>query len=394
MTRPLRFAHVSDTHLGYRALFKSDPATGRNQRAVDIERAYEIAIEDILARDVQLVIHAGDVFHHTRPAYSAMRAFVRQTRKLVQAGLPVVVIGGNHDTPRLRTSGSVFSVLEETMPEVRFVTGYEQETVPFDELDLAVHCVPHGKLVDPLGASAFPEPGRRNILVTHGLVGGVALNGKQREPGEESVDDVLLDAEFDYIALGHYHVFSKVRHNAWYSGATERMGFGDESASPGYAIVELGVDEAGARVTHIPIEARPMRTLPPVDGEGRSAREIADVVLERLEHYGEPTAIARVELRNTIRHVRREAEKLVRHEAQARELVWSIDVFTRSDLLIAPGERRLETGATDIRSLFQEFVGERNYEPAFATAFAERGARALDDAIRAQEAAAPEDGAA
>ena len=46
---------------------------GRNQRAVDIERAYAAAIDDILTRDVDLVIHAGDVFHHTRPSWQAMR---------------------------------------------------------------------------------------------------------------------------------------------------------------------------------------------------------------------------------------------------------------------------------------------------------------------------------
>jgi exonuclease SbcD len=168
--QPFRLAHISDTHLGYRALFKSDPSSGRNQRAVDVEQAYEIAIGDILTRDVQLVIHAGDVFHHTRPTWAALRSFVRQTRRLTEAGIPVVVIGGNHDTPRLRTSGSVFSVMELALPGVRFVCDYEQETVMIDELELALHAVPHGKLASPIPPSIFPIPGKRNVLMTHGLV--------------------------------------------------------------------------------------------------------------------------------------------------------------------------------------------------------------------------------
>jgi DNA repair exonuclease SbcCD nuclease subunit len=201
-----------------------------------------------------------------------------------------------------------------------------------------------------------------------------------------------LDEEFDYIALGHYHVHQKVRHNAWYSGSTERMGFGDEDVTPGYAIVELGTSAAGAEVTHIPLEARPMKTLAAIDGEGRSARELADLVMERVEQFIARDAMARVEFRNTLRHVRREAEAILRRDAT--ELCWSLDVFTRADLLIAPGERNLEQAPTDLRSLFEEFVRERNYEPAFAATFAERGLRALDDARRAQEASAPEDGAA
>jgi exonuclease SbcD len=387
----LRFAHISDTHLGYRSQFRTDPSSGRNQRAIDIERAYRTAVDDILTRDVRLVIHGGDVFHHTRPAWSTIGTFLVQTKRLTDAGIPVLVIGGNHDTPRLRTSGSVFSLLKLTLPEVTFVCGYEQETVEYPELGLSVLAVPHGKLVDPVPPSAFPTPGMLNVLVTHGLVTGVQLHGKKREPGEEDIADVLLDEVFDYIALGHYHVYNKVRHNAWYSGSTERMGFGDEDVDPGYAVVELG-EAAGPAVTHIPLEARPMKTLAAVDCEGRGAREIADIVLERAERFSTPETITRIELRDAIRHVRREVEAILRREAQP--FVWSLDVFTRADLLIAPGERRLESEATDIRSLFEEFVTTRDYEPSFAAAFRERGRRAIDDAMRAQENAVAEDGAA
>ena len=49
-----------------------------------------------------------------------------------------------------------------------------------------------------------------------------------KEPGEEEVDETLLPPDFDYIALGHYHIRSQPRENAWYAGSTERFGFGDE----------------------------------------------------------------------------------------------------------------------------------------------------------------------
>ena len=106
-TRTLRVGHLADTHLGYRALGRADPETGRNQRAVDVERAFEAAVDKLLAREVDLVVHAGDVFHHTRPSWSALRCFVLVMRRVEAAGIPCVVIGGNHDTPRLRTTGAV-----------------------------------------------------------------------------------------------------------------------------------------------------------------------------------------------------------------------------------------------------------------------------------------------
>ncbi|MDP9347794.1 MAG: DNA repair exonuclease [Gemmatimonadota bacterium] len=384
----LRIAHVSDTHLGYRALYRADPETGRNQRSVDVERAYEAAVDDILTREVDLVIHAGDVFHHTRPSWSALRCFVRQTRKVEAAGLPMVVIAGNHDTPRLRTSGSAFSVLELALPGIDFVTEYEERSFQFESLDLALLAVPHGALTNPIPPIAVPEPGTRNVLITHGMVPGLLAKG-QREAGEEELSGALLDAGFDYVALGHYHLWGAQGHNAWYSGSTERTGFGDEAVDPGYSIVELGAPGEAPRVEHIPIKTRPMKTLAPLIGDGRTARELADTILDRVKIMDQPDAIARVELKETPRPIRREVEAILRRESPP--LVWSLQVFSPADVLAGFGERSGEVSATDVRSLFSQFVTERTgteYETEFAEAFRERGGQALDEAIRAAEAAA------
>lgn len=384
----LRIAHVSDSHLGYRALYRSDPETGRNQRSLDIERAYEAAIDDLLTRDVDLVIHAGDVFHHTRPTWQALRCFVRQMRRIETAGMPCVVIGGNHDTPRLRASGSVFSVLELALPGIHFVAGYELETVPFGKLDLTLFAVPHGALTNPNPVTVTAEPGTRNVLVTHGLVPGL-LGQRAREPGEEELSGALLDAGFDYVALGHYHQWGAQGHSAWYAGSTERIGWGDEKTIPGYVVVELGEPGAAPAVEHIPLPTRLMRTLTPIAGEGREARDLADLVLERLRVLDSPASMVRVEVRETPRPTRREVEAILRRESAP--LVWSLQVFTPADLLATFGQREGAAAVTDLHALFDEFVSERTgrvYDAEFAAAFRARGGRALDEAIRVAETAA------
>ena len=95
------------------------------------------------------MLHAGDVFHHTRPSWSTLTHFVRQMRRLEWARIPVVVIAGNHDTPRLRTTGSVFGLLAMALPDIRFMTGYDTEEQSFEELGVMVHGVPHGALINP-----------------------------------------------------------------------------------------------------------------------------------------------------------------------------------------------------------------------------------------------------
>ena len=255
---PLRIAHLADTHLGYRALSKTDPITGRNQRSVDIERAFVATIDDLLARNIDLVIHAGDLFQHPRPVFSAIGVAIRQFRRLEAAGIPTVVIGGNHDTPRMRASGSVFGLLAAALPDIRFAGGYEMEFFRPQGMDTVLTLMPHGSLTNPEPPLPLPTPGQRNILVTHGLAPSVGLDTVRREPGEEALSNEMLDAGFDYIALGHFHAFHQPpgTSNAWYSGATERMGWGDQHNTPGYALVELG--ESDRSVTHIPLPTRPM----------------------------------------------------------------------------------------------------------------------------------------
>ncbi len=56
-------------------------------------------------------------------------------RRLEWARIPVVVIAGNHDTPRLRTTGSVFGLLAMALPDIRFITGYDTEEQSFEDLE-------------------------------------------------------------------------------------------------------------------------------------------------------------------------------------------------------------------------------------------------------------------
>ncbi len=75
-TAIVRIAHISDTHLGYTRYAKLCPETNRNQREVDVQEAYGRAVDEILDRDVDLVIHSGDVFDSVRPATHVIIGFL------------------------------------------------------------------------------------------------------------------------------------------------------------------------------------------------------------------------------------------------------------------------------------------------------------------------------
>lgn len=395
MSETIRIAHITDTHLGFRALNKLDPVSGRNQRTIDFEHAFERAITDILARKVDAIIHAGDVFHHTRPTWQSLRHFIQQMRRIERAGIPTLVIAGNHDTPRIRTGGSAYSVLELALPEIRFVAEYGDvhDIETFGELNLHVQAIPHGALTNDDPVLPMIKDGWRNVLVCHGMVPGILAPGISAEPGEQILSTALLDPSFDYIALGHYHKHMLASAKAWYAGSTERTGWGDREVTPGYCIVELDAPGDPARVEHIPLPARPMIDLKPVYGDGLHGRDVADKVLAQLGKAADPTAMARVVIRNTERASRREAESILRREAE--QFVWSLTV-ARESAALQGDEEGAETSEEfpDLRQLFAQFVASRKgtaFTETFATEFLERGDRALADAMLSQDAPKPEE---
>ena len=393
----IRIAHLADTHLGYSAFGKADPESGRNQRAVDIEESFEEAISEILARDVDLVLHAGDVFHHTRPSWSTLTHFVRQMRRLELGNVPAVVIAGNHDTPRLRSTGSVFGLLSLALPSVTFFTGYEVGEAEPAGLGVVVHGVPHGALTNPDPPTFSLHPELLNIAVSHGVALGFSA-WAMHEAGEVELPGNVLDAAFDYVALGHVHTGGEVGINARYSGSTERTSWGDESAQPGFLLVTLRERRSVPEIEHIPIGARPMKTLSPIDGAERSARDLADMIIARAGALGLPEAMVRVELKNTPRPLFRETEAIVRREMG--DSAWHIRLTSPGEIL-DPFGRGAREGLETLQTLqlFDGFVQERIdaevYDADFADRFRPRGRAALENAIRrAQESAPSESGAA
>lgn len=219
-------AHLADLHLGYRAYHRLAPG-GLNARERDVSLAFRSAVDRIIELDVDLVLVAGDVFHTVRPSNNAIADAFRQFSRL-RAGLPrapVVVIAGNHDSPRAVETGSILRLLAE-IPGV-YVVDDVARRVHLPELDTTVLCLPHNALSASEEIVLEPDQGAAsNILMLHGTVTGGAASERLRyvsEYGGAQVDTSLIEpARWDYVALGHYHIATELAPNMWYSGGIER----------------------------------------------------------------------------------------------------------------------------------------------------------------------------
>lgn len=296
----MRFLHVSDTHIGYSAYSRLNEQ-GLNQREQDFFQAFREAIDVAIAERVDLVLHSGDLFDTVRPSNRAVTFCMEELTRLSRAGIPFLAIAGNHEAPKLRETGSVLRFLE-FIPGCTAVHKGRYETHRFG--DVAFHCVPHTTTQDDflreLEKTAPDAGARRNVLVLHAGVLGVA-EFRTGEFNELIVPASALRGDWDYVALGHYHKTVQVAPRVWYAGSTERSSFREATEEKGVLLVDTEQGEQGVRF--IPLQARPMVTLKPLDCAPLSPLEIPALLHERIREVDPAGKIVRLQVRNLPRHV-------------------------------------------------------------------------------------------
>ena len=115
MTEPIKVLHLADIHVGMENYGRLDRQTGINSRVLDFLRRMSQAIDIALAREIDVCIFAGDAYKNQRPNPTHQREFARRIRKLARAGVPVIMLVGNHDmasADRAASSLDIFGVLD------------------------------------------------------------------------------------------------------------------------------------------------------------------------------------------------------------------------------------------------------------------------------------------
>jgi DNA repair exonuclease SbcCD nuclease subunit len=311
----MRVVHLSDTHLGFRQLHRVDDA-GRNVREQDVAHAFTEAIDRAITLAPDAVIHSGDLFDSHHPSAAALGVALDGLARLRAADIPIILIAGNHETPRALAAEHIFSVLERfgegvhavhAGPEAIRVGGLAVHGIPYDN-DLA-------RMTEAIRA-ARPDPNAEaSVLVAH--VGLAGLGGVVGPEASLAISgEALADSHaFNYVALGHLHKFAPVADNAAYAGSTERLSWADDAPVKGLVEVDLARDptDRGYLVRHA-LHVRPHLELEPVDAA--QAGDLTAAIVARAAEAG-PGALCGAVVRLWVRNVTAADWNAVDHQAIA-----------------------------------------------------------------------------
>jgi DNA repair exonuclease SbcCD nuclease subunit len=348
----MRIAHFSDTHLGFRA-YSRQSESGWNQREEDVLGTFDRVLASIADWDPDVVLHTGDFFDVVKPSnHTIVAASERLSSFQRKRGYrPFVIVAGNHETPKSHDAGCILRLFGTAagggLVEGVFVAIDEACSLPLPGVE--VFAVPTRGLGARAGGAFRPSgKEKRNVLAAHGLDASLGLSHSDFALSEFNPDD------WDYVALGDYHIRKRIGENAAYSGSTDYTSsnlWEEIGIEKGWFLVDLD----SKHFEFVPV--KPIRTaidLPVIDAKGLTGKEIGDALEARSEEIMAEFPIVRQRLWNVHPAVRADIPSSTLRAIRLRCTHYRLDIQIEA----AEGSH-LPRGGGSLEAEWSEFVSRR-----------------------------------
>ena len=272
----MRFAHISDLHIGKRL----------HEVSLLDDQAYILEETRKILRDGKpdAVLIAGDIYDKSAPSAEAVRLFDDFLSGLASDGQSVFVISGNHDSAaRVAYGGRIMERSGVHLSAPAYEGGVRPVTLTDGHGPVDIYLLPfikqtHVSLAFPdekiesytdalrVAVEKMPiDPKRRSVLVAHQFVTG-AVRSDSEEVSVGGLDnvDAAVFAPFSYVALGHIHRPQNIGSpRVRYSGTPLKYSFSEAGDEKSVTMAELdGKGEVSLRT----IPLTPKRDLREVKG--------------------------------------------------------------------------------------------------------------------------------
>ena len=293
----MKILHISDTHLGYSA-YRKITNENINQREKDNYNSFQQVIDYALKSKPDIVLHSGDLFDSVRPNNRAITFSIKQIFRLSKNKIPFLIISGNHEQPKLRETGHIFSIfdhIDNVYPIYNLK--YEKHEFNIKNNNISIHAIPQTLLKDDFNNNLkkikIKNSSDFNILILHGSVKGIK-EFTMNEFNELIIPDKYLKNNFDYIALGHYHKYTKLSNNCHYAGSTEHFSFSEAKDKKGF--IEIHLEKNKINTKFIKIENRIFLDLDPIICSNINLDQIMESIELKIKNIKPKNKIFRIKL--------------------------------------------------------------------------------------------------
>lgn len=347
-------AHLSDLHLGYSSSNCKLNPQGVRWREADGYMAWIREIKDIINDGtVDVVLIAGDVFHTPTPSILAVKQAQKGVRILANAGIPVVVLTGNHDTSDVRSELAATALLND--PDHGVYSHYEPYATYDVNDDVRLHLISHHLYKEQASTwdKVKPTNGKINIFSTHGsMIDPLTKLAMHTDSSPREViipDEIVNNPGWDYRLLGHIHERGFVGSSddgksdtshlkTYYNGSLIRRGFSDGETPLGRGWTKWTVQPDGLLLPEFhTVAQRPQEDLPVINALDLSAADITDIAYDHVSNAVEDikspftAPILRQRVVNITPEKRKAVDQAMLRKLAAPALSWQLSMKTIQD---------------------------------------------------------------
>lgn len=270
----IKVLHFADAHIDMANYGRLDPESGLPMRVMDFLKSLDEIVDTSISEKVDLVIFAGDAYKDRNPAPTYQREWGRRMIKLSKAGIPTILVVGNHDlSPSLGRAHALEEFSTLNIPNISVASKpifYRPEDLgglqvqvlalpwitrsgmlAYLDMKLSnkdeINSLLEKRLTEILAAwIEEADPNLPIILTAHASIQGAVYGGERTVMlGADLVlsGSLVKNPKLDYVALGHIHKaqdLNKGQHPpVIYPGSIERVDFGEVNDDKFFVITEI-----------------------------------------------------------------------------------------------------------------------------------------------------------
>ena len=142
----MKFVHFSDVHIGVENFSRTNPDTGLPSRLMDFLSTLDEVIDYCIDSNIDMAVFAGDAYKNRNPSQTHQREFAKRIQRLSTAGIPTVLVEGNHDTPSVTGRATALDIFK-TLKVSNVILGNKAETHIIREKETFDHLIKGEKVL-------------------------------------------------------------------------------------------------------------------------------------------------------------------------------------------------------------------------------------------------------